>query len=170
MRRIAVAVAVGFALVAAIGVLVSSNATPAPLLTGASDSCWAGGAPGYGGVLMPDATYGTAMRGYPVMWPVGYSARREVGGSIEVLNARGAIVARTGRVYYFSQATRMGYDATNQPARFPGVPVDAYLASADCGYLWGLIDCTAVAQITGDAAPDSDLGLQRLRCATIQSE
>ena len=168
MRRIAVAVAV--ALLVAIGVLVSSNAAPAPLLTGASESCWAGGAPGYGGLLTADATYGTSMRGYPVMWPIGYAARREVGGAIEVLNAKGAVVARTGRVYYFSQATHMGYDATNQPARFPGLPVDAYLASADCGYLWSLIDCTAVAQTPGAAAPDSDLGLQRSRCATIQPQ
>ena len=166
MRRIAVAV--GLVLFAGLaGFAVWSRGTPAPLLTGATpNSCWAGGAPGYGGLLTADATYGTSVRGYPVMWPEHYSARH-VASEIEVLNAIGAVVATTGRVYYFSQAIYSGSSATNQPARFPGVPVDAYLATGDCGAFWSLIDCTAVSQTTGDAAPDSNLGLRRSYCSQI---
>jgi hypothetical protein len=165
-----IALSAGTALVVGLALFSRSNLGSAPLLTGATpNACWAGGAPGYGGLLTVDSTYGTSVRGHPVMWPAHYSARI-AGSEVEVVNATGAVVATTGRVYYFSQATYSESAATNQPARFPGVPVDAYLATADCGYFWSLIDCTSVAETTGDAAPDSNLGLRRSYCATIEAE
>jgi len=163
MRRIAVAA--GLAVVVALAVFVVgvhraspvASTEPVALLTGV-DSCWAGGAPGDGGLLTADAAHGTSLRGKPVMWPVGYSARR-AGSEVEVLNAKGAVVATTGRVYYFAEARVSDPSKVNTET--------TYLASADCPYFWSLIDCTAVAQATREAPADSDLGQQRSYCSQI---
>lgn len=159
MRRISIAVVLG--IVAGLAAfLVWSRTGPVALLTGV-DSCWAGGAQGYGGLLSADPVNGTSLRGKPVMWPIGYSARH-AGSEVEVLNTVGTVVATTGRVYYFSQASVTGPNTVDTDT--------TYLASADCGYLWSFIDCTAVAQATGDAAPESDLGQRRSYCSQIPPE
>lgn len=64
---------------------------------------------GVGGDLVADETYGTAIRealktesmvvSLPVKWPYGYTGRRS-GWEIEVLNASGDVVARTGTQLY----------------------------------------------------------------------
>jgi hypothetical protein len=57
------------------------------------------------GLLIADPGYGTAARDehgvHPLIWPVGYTARRLAGGEVEVLNRNGAVVATTGRRYEF---------------------------------------------------------------------
>src|ERR1041385_6993941 len=70
------------------------------LLTGI-EACYAGGEhPVLQGVLVPDPEFGTRIQGKgPVMWPVGYSGRRLVGGQVDVLDREGNLVASTGRVY-----------------------------------------------------------------------
>lgn len=66
---------------------------------------------GVGGDLVADGTYGTAILetfktetgsravSLPVKWPYGYTGRRS-GWEIEVLNASGDVVARTGTQLY----------------------------------------------------------------------
>jgi hypothetical protein len=48
-----------------------------------------------GDVLDPVESGGVA----PVRWPEGYTARRTLGGEVEVLNKQGEVVATTGRKY-----------------------------------------------------------------------
>jgi len=154
-RRVAIVLVAVVAV--ALGLSWSSLFGPVSLLTGV-DSCWAGGSSeSAGGLLTADPVYGTSINGRAVMWPIGYSARH-AGFEVAVLNAAGNVVATTGRVYVFSQA-RIGNPTTPT--------LGAILASADCGYLWSFIDCTAVAQATGDAAPNSDLGQQRSYCGLV---
>jgi hypothetical protein len=57
------------------------------------------------GELIESATAGTAARQpagviITLRWPMGYTARRS-GGSVEVLDSRGQVVAVTGRKYQF---------------------------------------------------------------------
>jgi hypothetical protein len=68
-----------------------------PLLTGGSGSCllnW------FEGELVSDPAYGTAIiqrngRPLPVRWPIGYTGRSS-GLEVEVLDASGQVVVRTG--------------------------------------------------------------------------
>jgi hypothetical protein len=57
------------------------------------------------GLLIDDPETGTAAQGdygiRPLIWPVGYTARRLAGGEIVVLNGKGDVVATTGRKYQF---------------------------------------------------------------------
>jgi hypothetical protein len=55
------------------------------------------------GVLAFDSKYGTTADGIPLMWPQGYTARRN-GAEIEVIDTKGAVRAITGREYDFSGA------------------------------------------------------------------
>jgi hypothetical protein len=64
------------------------------------------------GVLIADPEMGTAAQGpgdrpdgnfgiRPLIWPVGYTAHRLAGHEIQVLDAKGDVVATTGRTYQF---------------------------------------------------------------------
>ena len=64
------------------------------------------------GTLIADPETGTAAQGIgdrpdgefgirPLIWPIGYTARRLAGGEIEVLNGKGEVIATTGRIYQF---------------------------------------------------------------------
>lgn len=68
------------------------------------------------GLLVPDATAGTAIVQEdmakitaPVLWPMGYTARRS-GDQVEVLDRAGHVVARTGQRYELLG----GYNSANQ--------------------------------------------------------
>jgi hypothetical protein len=50
------------------------------------------------GQLVSDAKYGTAIGATPVMWPLGFTGRRE-GSEVVVLDPTGDVVATTGRTY-----------------------------------------------------------------------
>lgn len=50
------------------------------------------------GQLESDATYGTAIDGIPVMWPLGFTGRRE-GPEVVVSDPAGIAIATTGRRY-----------------------------------------------------------------------
>jgi hypothetical protein len=112
-----------------------------PLLTG-SLGCYAGGESGPTAPLVIDPTYGTSFAGRPVMWPLGYTARR-FGNEVVVLDAKGNVKATTGRIYHISLAY--------SPALVPGddgslegpEPTNAFPAAVDCGYEWDFVDCSA---------------------------
>jgi hypothetical protein len=57
------------------------------------------------GLLIVDPEYGTAAQNadgiHPLIWPLGYTARRLPGGEVAVLRSDGAPVAITGRKYRF---------------------------------------------------------------------
>jgi hypothetical protein len=57
------------------------------------------------GLLIADPETGTAAQGdygiRPLIWPLGYTARRLAGSEIVVLNRKGDVVATTGRKYQF---------------------------------------------------------------------
>jgi len=57
------------------------------------------------GLLIVDADFGTAAEGNygikPLIWPLGYTARRLAGGEVVVLNRTGDVVATTGHKYQF---------------------------------------------------------------------
>ena len=65
------------------------------------------------GLLIIDPEYGTAAQNgegiHPLIWPLGYTARRLAGGEVAVLNRNGAVVATTGKKYRF-WAPRWGGD------------------------------------------------------------
>ena len=78
---------------------------------------------GFGGVLVADPTYGLALQGTGVIWPTGYSARRE-GGKIVLLDPAGNSVAREGDLVSMGNppdngvvhpCTPIEVDATAQP-------------------------------------------------------
>src|SRR5258708_17076203 len=74
------------------------------------------------GLLIADPETGTAAQGdygiRPLIWPVGYTARRLAGGEIVVLNGKGNVVATTGRKYQFWTGSWGG----TPPARSGPVP------------------------------------------------
>ena len=75
------------------------------------------------GELIEEATAGTAVRQpdgvtITLAWPMGYTARRP-GETIEVLDARGQVVAVTGRKYQFWTAA-YPWDGTPGPAYIRG--------------------------------------------------
>jgi hypothetical protein len=57
------------------------------------------------GLLIVDPEYGTAAQNgdgtHPLIWPLGFTARRLAGGEVEVLNRYGDVVATTGKKYNF---------------------------------------------------------------------
>jgi hypothetical protein len=57
------------------------------------------------GLLIVDPEYGTAAQNgdgtHPLIWPLGYTARRLTGGEVEVLSGYGGVVATTGNKYNF---------------------------------------------------------------------
>ena len=57
------------------------------------------------GLLIVNPEYGTAAQNgdgtHPLIWPLGYMARRLAGGEVEVLSRNGAVVATTGKKYNF---------------------------------------------------------------------
>jgi len=57
------------------------------------------------GLLMVDPGYGTAAQNggdvHPLIWPLGYTARRLAGGQVAVLSGKVAVVATTGKKYNF---------------------------------------------------------------------
>lgn len=112
---------------------------PVPLLTGAL-GCYAGGEGGPTARLIVDPNYGTSFDGQPVMWPLGYTARR-AGSEVVILDTQGRVKATTGRSYHISHA--FAYDP-NDDGTFNGLaPNDLFPAAAECGYHWDFIDCTA---------------------------
>jgi hypothetical protein len=50
------------------------------------------------GELVSDAKYGTVVGVTPVIWPLGFTGRRE-GSEVAVLDPTGEVVATTGRTY-----------------------------------------------------------------------
>ena len=108
MRRVVTALGLAFALVAC-GLIPG----PVNLLTGI-EVCYAGGEqPEFQGLLIPDPEYGTRIAGKgPVMWPVGYTGRRLVGGQVVVLDGSGTVVGTTGRVYVMAPVTGFTVKAT----------------------------------------------------------
>ena len=115
-----------------------------PLLTGVDPNiCYAGGESGETGLLVVDPKYGTRFNGKPVAWANGFTARR-AGAEVEVLDAKGKVVATTGRRYHISVAPP-GWDLG---------PEHAYPAAAHCGYPWDLVDCTAATAAQSEAARD----------------
>ena len=82
---------------AALALTLAACGSPVALRTDA-DVCHTSG---IDGDLVPDAEAGTAIidtqygHRYPVAWPRGYSARSSLFG-VEVVNAQGEVVARTG--------------------------------------------------------------------------
>jgi len=115
----------------------SPSAQPSPgpveLLTG-DTSCYAGGEGGTAGVLIVDPEYGTRWNGMPVLWPTGFTAVR-VGSELEVRDAAGEAVARTGQAYHISFAHVDG--DTLQLVE----EIGAYPAAVLCGYPWDFVDC-----------------------------
>jgi hypothetical protein len=141
-----------------------STAEPVKLLTGV-DGCWAGGesSSGITGVLVRDPNSGTSINNSPIMWPVGFTGRRD-GAEVEVLDAGGNVVATTGRTYHLSMGMVSGKAAsTDIGGSFP--------AAANCGYPWDFIDCTAAAEATGlPVAPDGGftaVGEGQLYCGVL---
>lgn len=144
MRRSAVVI-LGGCVALSLGVLLAGTHLRAPsaqvsgdipLLTGGTvDMCYAGGESGPTGRLAVDPTYGTNLDGQPVIWPNGFSARR-AGGEIEVLDAKGGVVATTGRRYRISDRPWDNADPLIQKAH-------AIPAAVGCGYPWDFVDCTA---------------------------
>jgi hypothetical protein len=119
-------------LVIALVVLGCDSTYPASeqvgLLTGVQ-SCYAGGqSPTNGGLLVPDPQFGTRFDGQgPVMWPVGYTARRLRTGEIAVLNTSGGLVATTGKRYRYSPVPEQPGEAGRVMARVGAIPVcDSY--------------------------------------------
>ena len=131
VRFAAAALAVGLC-------LFGCTTTEVPLLTGIQ-ACYAGGEhPVLQGMLIPDPEFGTRIAGKgPVMWPVGYTARRLEGlsGEIQVLGRSGDVVARTGRTYMMAPAPDQQGDAGLIMERTGAI------ASPDC-YPWDLVDCS----------------------------
>lgn len=109
------------------------------LLTGV-DSCYAGGAGGFVGLLTADPDYGTRFDGRPAMWPLGYTGFR-VGSEVAVADAAGNVVAMTGRRYHFSQALVSKPENVKRMKATGAVPVGY------CGYAWSMIDCSAPAAV-----------------------
>jgi len=98
------------------------------LLTGV-EACYAGGqSPINSGLLIPDPQYGTRFDGQgPVMWPVGYTARRLRTGEIAVLNTSGRVVATTGKRYRYSDVPEHPGEAGRVMERTGAIPVcDSY--------------------------------------------
>lgn len=127
--------------------LVACDSLPVVLLTGL-DSCYAGGEhPAFQGLLIPDPDYGTRIEGKgPVMWPVGYTARRVglLAGEVEVLDQDGNVVATTGKTYAIAPAPVPGGEAGRLMERFGAI------AAPNC-YSWDLVDCSL-----STADPDAD--------------
>jgi hypothetical protein len=115
--------------------LLGCSGEPVTLLTGVDpDACYAGGETGMTGRLVVDPKYGTSFNGKPVMWPVGFTARR-AGAEVEVLDAQGTVRATTGRTYHIS----IGYVSDRQVVESVG----AFPAAVNCSYPWDFVDCTA---------------------------
>ena len=116
----------------AVGVLGCGAGGPVKLLTGVGEACYAGGEQGATAPLVVDLQHGTSFAGRPVMWPIGFTARR-AGAEVEVLDAEGNVRATTGRIYHISLA----------PAPYIAQSMNAYPAAVNCGYGWDFVDCTA---------------------------
>ncbi len=101
-----------------------ASGEPVPLLTATEPDPLGSGACylWYGqGELVEHATAGTAVKEQSgriraLEWPMGYTARRS-GGSIEVLDTTGNVVAVTGRKYRFSTSSW-----GDQPVVYSGGP------------------------------------------------
>jgi hypothetical protein len=99
IKRVILAIATAASVTAcgSVGLLTSDTADPLP-----EGSCYLW----YGqGEVIESSTVGTAVREptgqvRDLQWPTGYTARRS-GNSIEVLDAKGNVVAVTGRKYQF---------------------------------------------------------------------
>ena len=129
-RQIALRVATILAL--AVCLVGCGSGRPVKLLTGVGEACYAGGEQGATAQLVVDESYGTRFAGRPVMWPIGFTARR-AGAEVEVLDADGNVRATTGRIYHISLA----------PAPYLAQSMNAYPAAVNCGYGWDFVDCTA---------------------------
>ena len=131
MRRITAALALALC-------LLGCNGLPVALLTGI-EACYAGGEhPVFQGVLVPDPEFGTRIDGKgPVMWPVGYTARRAglFWGEIEVLDEAGDVVATTGRAYMMAPVPGQRDEAQRLLERTGAI------GSPNC-YGWDLVDCS----------------------------
>lgn len=117
------------------------------LLTG-DTGCYAGGEQGAAGVLVVDPEYGTRFNGRPVLWPTGFAGVR-VGSEVEVRNAAGNAVARTGQAYYISVAAAHWPIETAELVAATG----AYPAAVLCGYPWDFVDCATGAAPYCDVIP-----------------
>jgi hypothetical protein len=123
---LAFAIAIAIAIAIAMAMAGCTPAAPVPLLTGdggpiahlPKGSCYTNFA---SGPLHADPDYGTVVQDFsadtepapvvPVMWPIGYTARRS-GTEIEVLDGAGRVVAKTGHRYQIEG----GYVDTKPPA------------------------------------------------------
>jgi hypothetical protein len=131
VRRVVTALGLAFG-------LVGCSLIPGPvnLLTGI-EACYAGGEhPEFQGLLIPDPDYGTRIAGKgPVMWPVGYTGRRLVGGQVLVLDRSGTVVATTGRVYMMAPVPNQREEAQRI------MDSTGAIGSPNC-YGWDLVDCS----------------------------
>lgn len=57
--------------------------------------------PEYGTAMVPSGSWATPPIRVPLIWPLGYTARRVPGGDVEVLSATRDVVAITGQTYQF---------------------------------------------------------------------
>jgi hypothetical protein len=129
--------------------LAAPRGEPVDLLTGV-DSCYAGGQQGVEGPLVADPEYGTRLNGKPVMWPVGFTGVRLVGGEVAVLDTGGKVVVTTGRRYYLSYGPEPHIAANHQLMERVG----AFPAGANC-YSWDVREVTP----SPESAPGGTLGV-----------
>jgi hypothetical protein len=124
----------GAGLVVAWTVWTTLNAGPVALLTGV-DSCYAGGESAtFGGLLVADPTYGTAINGRPIMWPVGFTGVA-AGSEVAVRNGDGKVVATTGRKYRLAAAP----PPSSAERRALIERIGAFASPGDC-YPWDLVE------------------------------
>ena len=97
-----------------------------------------------GGVRFTGGRWGPAeVRGVEVLWPDGYSTRTADGGTVEILDRAGVVVARTGEPVALFAATESGSadmwqgkfvvcDTTSWPTSRPATPTA--VPSRRCGF------------------------------------
>jgi len=97
------------------------------LLT-ASSGCYLGGEQAAEDELLADAEYGTKFAGMPVIWPVGFTGVRLVGGEVAVVNNAGNVVATTGKKY------GIAFAYPEEEARRLKERVGGLVAAVNCPY------------------------------------
>ncbi len=63
------------------------------------------------GRLVADPAYGASLDGVPIIWPAGFTGRRQAGGGVELLDATGEVVATSGHDYWLGNGMSGGSSA-----------------------------------------------------------